>query len=94
MYAYLMAVSASGTQRQDRDFYRGVPATGKAVCVADTSPPHTPLACGTPLVGRGICTTNKRAGGGKKEKRTKAWRNADDGGDAGKGCAHTPFLSR
>ena len=71
MYAYLMAVSASGTQRQDRDFYRGVPATGKAVCVADTSPPHTPLACDTPLVGRGICTTNKRAGGGKKENGQK-----------------------
>ena len=72
MYAYLMAVSASGTQRQDRDFYRGVPATGKAVCVADTSPPHTPLACDTPLVGRGICTTQtKRAGGGKKENGQK-----------------------
>ena len=46
MYAYLMAVSASGTQRQDRDFYRGVPATGKAVCVADTSPPKAPIHCG------------------------------------------------
>ena len=71
MYAYLMAVSASGTQRQDRDFYRGVPATGKAVCVADTSPPHTPLACDTPLVGRGICITQtkgREVGKGKTDK--------------------------
>jgi hypothetical protein len=95
MYAYLMAVSASGTQRQDRDFYRGVPATGKAVCVADTSPhSYTPTKHVTHRSSvEAYAPQTKRAGGGKR-KRTKAWRNADDGGDAGKGCAHTPFLSR
>ena len=69
MYAYLMAVSVSGTQRQDRDFYRGVPATGKAVCVADTSPPIHSQHVARVLVSRGTYMHNKLKKGGRWGKK-------------------------
>jgi hypothetical protein len=96
MYAYLMAVSASGAQQQDRDFYRGAPATGKAVCVADTCPAKTLPACGTRTrarQSRHMHNKLKGAGGKKTENGTKACRNADDSGDQGRMCTQ-PCLSR
>jgi hypothetical protein len=48
MFAYLMAVSASGTQRQDWRFLsRGACDRQSRVYAADTCPPKTLPACGS-----------------------------------------------
>jgi hypothetical protein len=59
-------------------------------CVSQTqAPPNILPACGTRArQSRRMHNKLSRVGGKKNRKRTKAWRNADDGRDAGKGV-HT-----
>ena len=86
-----MAVSASGTQRQDQDFYRGAPASGKAVCRRHMPPQNTPCMWYARSSVEAHAQQAKRAGGGETRKTVQQpgpWRNADDSRDAGKGV-HT-----